>query len=298
MTSTTTNSPVGGVTDTADSGALRAENKSPRRRVKQSRHNLTRPAGIGLGITVVWFSLLVLIPLTLVIIQAVEGGWDNFTTTLSNPQTAAAIWLTVRQAFLVTVLNAVAGTLIAWVLVRDNFPGKRALEVIIDIPFALPTIVAGLVLLSTYGPRSPIGIDIANTEHSVFLALLFVTLPFVVRTVQPVLLELEPEVEEAAQSLGASKFQTWTKIVLPALVPAISAGATLAFARGISEYGSLVLLSGNLPFKSEVAAVRIFSYIENDNVGAAASVALVLLVVALIAIVILDLISRKVARRG
>lgn len=268
------------------------------RKFRSPRHNLTRPAGIGLGITVVWFSLLVLIPLTLVIIQAVDGGWENFLLTLKNPQTAAAIWLTVRQALLVTVINAVAGTLIAWVLVRDNFPGKRILEVVIDIPFALPTIVAGLVLLSTYGPKSPVGINVANTEASVFLALLFVTLPFVVRTVQPVLLELEPEVEEAAMSLGASRFQTWTRVVLPALVPAIAAGATLAFARGISEYGSLVLLSGNLPFVSEVAAVRIFSYIENDNVGAAASVALVLLLVALAAILVLDMISRKVARRG
>ncbi|WP_246043556.1 sulfate ABC transporter permease subunit CysT [Rarobacter incanus] len=248
--------------------------------------------------SILWFSLLVLIPLALIIIQAVDGGWTNFAETMRNPQTAAAIWLTVKQALLVTVVNTVAGTLIAWVLVRDSFPGKRALEVIIDIPFALPTIVAGLVLLATYGPQSPIGIDVANTEKSVFLALLFVTLPFVVRTVQPVLLELEPEVEEAAQSLGANRFQTWTKVVLPALVPAISAGATLSFARGISEYGSLVLLSGNLPFKSEVAAVRIFSYIENDNVAAAASIALVLLLVAVAAIVTLDIISRKVARRG
>ncbi|TQL57212.1 sulfate ABC transporter permease subunit CysT [Rarobacter faecitabidus] len=266
--------------------------------VRVPRHNLTRPAGIGLGLTVMWFSLLVLIPLALVIVQAVDGGWDNFVATLTNPQTSAAIWLTVRQAFYVTAINAVAGTLIAWVLVRDNFPGKRLLEVVIDIPFALPTIVAGLVLLSTYGPKSPLGIDIANTEASVFLALLFVTVPFVVRTVQPVLLELEPEVEEAARSLGASRLQVWTRVVLPSLVPAITAGATLAFARGISEYGSLVLLSGNLPFVSEVAAVRIFSYIENDNVGAAASVALILLVVALAAIIALDLISRKVARRG
>ena len=139
------------------------------------------------------------------------------------------------------------GTLIAWVLVRDRFVGKRALEVVIDIPFALPTIVAGLVLLSLYGPTSPLGVNVANTRQAVFLRFLFVTLPFVVRTVQPVLAELDVEVEEAAASLGASRFVTFRRMILPALVPAIAAGAALSFARGMSEYGSLVLLSGNLP---------------------------------------------------
>lgn len=260
--------------------------------------NLDRGAGIALGLSVIWFSLIVLIPLSLIIISSVGGGWQTFVTTLANPQTAAAIWLTVRQALLVTLVNVVVGTVIAWVLVRDSFPGKRILEVIIDIPFALPTLVAGLVLLSTYGPRSPIGVDVSLKESSVFVALLFVTLPFVVRTVEPVLLELDPEVEEAARSLGASRFTTLTRVVLPALAPAITAGATLSFARGIGEYGSLVLLSGNLPFVSEVASVRIFAYIENDNPAAAASVALILLLVSLAAIFILDQISRRVARHG
>lgn len=259
---------------------------------------LTRPAAIGLGAGVLWFSILVLIPLSLIVVSSVEGGWENFWFTLSNKQTAAAIWLTVRQALLVTIINVFAGTLIAWVLVRDRFFGKAALELIIDIPFALPTIVAGLVLLSLYGPESPLGINVANTRHSVFLALLFVTLPFVVRTVEPVLIEMDADVEEAAASLGASKATILRRIVLPSLAPAIAAGATLSFARGISEYGSLVLLSGNLPFESEVASVRIFSYIENDNPAAAAAIALVLLIVALAAIVTLDLISRQVAKHG
>jgi len=268
------------------------------RRPRRSASTLTRPAGLGLGVGVTWFSILVLIPLGLIVVQAAGGGWGTFVDTLGNPQTAAAIWLTVRQALTVAAVNVVMGTLIAWVLVRDRFWGKRALEVIIDIPFALPTIVAGLVLLSLYGPGSPLGVDVSNTSHSVFLALLFVTLPFVVRAVQPVLMELEPEVEEAAASLGASRFTTWRRIVLPSLTPAIAAGATLAFARGISEYGSLVLLSGNLPFESEVASVRIFSYIENDNPAAAAAVAVVLLAVALAAIITLNAISRRVARHG
>lgn len=286
---------------TADASAPDADQRAPvrvRKRRPRFTNTLNRPAAISLGASLIWFSVLVLIPLSLVVIQAADGGWNTFIETLSNPQTAAAIELTVREALLVTLLNVVIGTLIAWVLVRDNFFGKRALEVIIDIPFALPTIVAGLVLLSTYGPTSPLGINVANTEKSVFLALLFVTLPFVVRTVQPVLMELEPEVEEAAASLGASRLTTLRRVILPSLAPAITAGATLAFARGISEYGSLVLLSGNLPFKSEVASVRIFSYIENDNPAAAASVAVILLVVALAAIIILDVISRKVARHG
>ncbi|MCW2790781.1 MAG: cysT [Aeromicrobium sp.] len=269
-----------------------------RRRRLRSSTSLTRSSALGLGVALTWFSILVLIPLALVVIQSTEGGWSTFRDTLTSPQTASALRLTVTQALYVTVLNVVMGTLIAWVLVRDSFPGKRLLEVVIDIPFALPTIVAGLVLLSLYGPQGPLGINVANTGRSVFLALLFVTLPFVVRTVQPVLKELDRDVEEAAASLGASRFTTLRRIILPALAPAITAGAALSFARGISEYGSLVLLSGNLPNKTEVASVRILTYIENGNEAAAASVAVILLVVALLAITLLQVLSSVVARRG
>jgi sulfate transport system permease protein len=269
-----------------------------RRRRARSATSLTRSSGLGLGVALTWFSLLVLIPLALVVIQSIDGGWETFRQTLTNPQTAAALRLTVTQALIVTAINVVMGTLIAWVLVRDEFPGKRLLEVVIDIPFALPTIVAGLVLLSLYGPDSPLGVNVANTERSVFLALLFVTLPFVVRTVQPVLMELDRDVEEAAASLGASRLTTLRRIILPSLAPAITAGAALSFARGISEYGSLVLLSGNLPMKTEVASVRILTYIENGNEAAAASVAVILLVVALVAIVLLQVLSSWAARRG
>ena len=183
-------------------------------------------------------------------------------------------------------------------LVRDSFVGKRVLEVVIDIPFALPTIVAGLVLLSLYGSGSPLGLSWANTSHAVTLAFLFVTLPFVVRTVEPVLLELEPEVEEAAASLGASRFTVFRLVILPSLVPAIASGAALAFARAISEYGSLVLLSGNLPYRTEVASVRILSFIEGDQLTEAAAVATLLLAVALVVIVGLEIVSRRVARHG
>lgn len=259
---------------------------------------LTRTSGLGLGVAMLWLSLLVMIPLAAIIITAAEGGWDNFWRSISNRQTAEAIALTVRAAAVVTIINVFAGTAIAWVLVRDKFFGKAVLDVIIDIPFALPTIVAGLVLLSLYGNDSPLGINVANTSQSVYLAFLFVTLPFVVRMVQPVLEELDADVEEAAASLGASRATIFRRIILPSLAPAITAGAALSFARGMGEYGSLVLLSGNLPFKSEVSSVRILSAIENDNPAAAASVATLLLLVSLAVIIALDLIQRRVARRG
>jgi sulfate/thiosulfate transport system permease protein len=263
---------------------------------EKSATSLTPVSGLGLGIALMWFSLLVLIPLTAVLVQASAGGWSAYWDALSSPQTLAALRLTVGTAVLVTAVNVVMGTAIAWVLVRDQFRGKRLLEVVIDIPFALPTIVAGLVLLSLYGPSSPLGVNWANTRVAVFLAFLFVTLPFIVRTVQPVLLELEHEVEEAAASLGANRLTTFRLVILPSLAPAITAGAALSFCRAISEYGSLVLLSGNLPYSTEVASVRIMSSIEGDKLTEAAAVASILLVVALIVIITLDLISRRVAR--
>jgi len=259
---------------------------------------LTKPAGLGLGVAMIWFSLLTLIPLIAVLVETGSHGWGTFWDTISTAQTASALGLTVLTALGVTAINMVIGTAIAWVLVRDEFFGKRLLEVIIDIPFALPTIVAGLVLLSLYGPGSPVGINVANTRTAVFLAFLFVTLPFVVRTVQPVLAELDRDVEEAAASLGANRLTTLRLIVLPSLVPAITAGAALSFARGMSEYGALVLLSGNLPGQTEVGSVRILSYLENGDTAAAAAVATLLLLVSLAVIVALDVISRRVARRG
>lgn len=281
---------AGAVTTAGDPG----DRQRPPR--AKSATSLTPISGLGLGIALTWFSLLVLIPLTAVLVQASAGGWSAFWEALTSPQTLAALRLTVGQAVLVTAVNIVMGTVIAWVLVRDQFAGKQLLEVVIDIPFALPTIVAGLVLLSLYGPSSPLGVNWANTRVAVFLAFLFVTLPFIVRTVQPVLLELEQEVEEAAASLGASRFTTFRLVILPSLAPAITSGAALSFCRAISEYGSLVLLSGNLPYSTEVASVRIMSSVEGDHLTEAAAVASILLVIALIVIITLDLISRRVAR--
>jgi sulfate transport system permease protein len=269
-------------------------------RAKRStpRNTLTGGAGLGLGISVLWFSLLVLLPLSAIIARAASGGWDNYLGVLQNDQTWAAIKLTVITAAVVTLINIVMGTVIAWVLVRDRFWGKSVLNVIIDVPFAMPTIVAGLVLLALYGPNSPLGLHWAFTEKSIYLAFAFVTLPFIVRTVQPVLEELDADVEEAAASLGAGRFTIFRRVILPSLFPAIIAGATLSFARAISEFGSLVLLSGSRPYETEVASVRMLSFIENGSYASASALASVLLAVALVVIVALDLIQRRVARRG
>jgi sulfate transport system permease protein len=262
------------------------------------RSTLTPASSLGLGIAMTWFSILVLIPLAAIVVTAGGEGWHGYVDTLTNPQSWAAIKLTVGQSLLVTGVNMVMGTMIAWVLVRDRFWGKRLLDLVIDIPFAMPTIVAGLVLLGLYGPKSPLGINVANTRTSVTLALAFVTLPFIVRTVQPVLAELEADVEEAAASLGASRLTILRRIVLPAIAPAVAAGAALSFARAISEYGSLVLLSGSLPFRTEAVSVRVLSFIEGGDRTSAAALATIMLGVALAVIVALDVLQRRVARRG
>jgi len=275
-----------------------APGRVARKRRSARSGSLSLASGLGLGAAMTWFSLLVLIPLAMVVTTAGSEGLGGFFDVITDSQTLSAVELTVVQSMLVTAVNVVMGTVIAWVLVRDRFPGKAVLNVVIDIPFALPTIVAGLVLLSLYGPQSPLGVDVANTRYAVFLALAFVTLPFIVRTVQPVLEELDADVEEASASLGANRLTTFRRIILPSLVPAIAAGAALSFARGISEYGSLVLLSGNLPNRTEVASVRVMTYIENGDSTSAAAVATLMLVVALAVIVVLDIIQRRVARRG
>ncbi len=271
---------------------------APRQRRSRPPGSLTAGSSIGLGLGLMWFSLLVLIPLAAIVVEASGGGLETYRQTLTNPQTFNALKLTVGASVVITAINMVMGTLIAWVLVRDHFPGKAILDLIIDIPFAMPTIVAGLVLLALYGSQGPIGTSFENTQKAVFLAIAFVTLPFVVRTVQPVLEEMETDVEDAAASLGASRFTTVRRVVLPTLVPAIFAGAALSFARGISEYGSLVLLSGNLPNQTEVTSFRVASILEGGNRPAAAALATVMLVVALLAIVALDLTQRRLARRG
>jgi sulfate/thiosulfate transport system permease protein len=257
-----------------------------------------KSTGIELGIATIYLSFLVLIPLGAVVLRSTEGGWSAFWATVTTPEATSTLRLTIVSSLLVAMANAVMGTLIAWVMVRDKFPGQRIIDTVIDLPFALPTIVAGLVLVSLYGTESPVGVTLAYTRAGVVASLLFVTLPFVVRTVQPVLLELDQQMEQAAASLGAKRFTIFRRIILPNLVPAILAGTALSFARAISEYGSTVLISGNIPFETQVASVHIFSQIENDNTTGAAAVATVLLVVSLLVLTGLTLIQRWAARRG
>jgi sulfate transport system permease protein len=253
--------------------------------------------GVNAGLVVLYLSVIVLIPLVAVVHRSTQAGWGEFWNQVHAPQAWASLKLTVVVSLLVAIVNLVLGTLIAWVLVRDTLPGRRVLDTLIDLPFALPTIVAGLTLLLLYGTRSPVGIDLAYARAGVMVALLFVTLPFVVRTVQPVLLELDRDMEEAAASLGAGGFTIFRRIILPTLTPAMAAGTTLAFARALSEFGSTVLISGNIPFETQVAAVHVYGQIENDNVTGAAALSTVLLLVALVVLVGLNLIQRWVARR-
>ena len=243
-----------------------------------------------------YLSVIVLLPLAAVAARSLDGGLDGFWRAVSSPESVAALKLTVIVSLIVVAVNAVTGTLIAWVLVRDEFPGKRIVSALIDLPFALPTIVAGLTLLALYGPRSPLHVDISFTRVGIAMALLFVTLPFVVRSVQPVLMALDPEVEEAAASLGARGSQIFRRIVLPSVSPAILSGAALAFARAVGEFGSVVLLSGNRPFRTEVAAVFIFGRIQSDDISGAAAASMVLLFVSLVVLIGIGLFGRRASR--
>jgi sulfate transport system permease protein len=238
----------------------------------------------------------VLLPLAAVLARSADGGAAGFWRAVSAPEAVAAIRFTVIVSAVVVAVNAVFGTIIAWVLVRDEFRGRRAVNAMIDLPFALPTIVAGVVLLALYGKGGPVGIDVSFTRTAVGLALLFVTLPFVVRSVQPVLIELDRSMEEAAASLGAGSFTVFRRIVLPNLAPAIISGAALSFARAVGEFGSVVLISGNLPFKTEVGSTYVFSQIQNDNLQGAAAVSLVLLGAAVVVLAVLAALASRRTR--
>jgi sulfate transport system permease protein len=225
-----------------------------------------------------YMSIIVLIPLAAVAVKAFSQSPSEFWQSITNKTSLTALAVTLGSSLVVAAIGAVMGTVVAWVLVRDEFPGKRFINSLIDLPFALPTIVAGLTLIALYGPDSPFGLHLVYTRGAVLLALLFVTLPFVVRAVQPVLVELDREVEEAAASLGASNTVTFRRIVLPALRPAILSGTALAFARAVGEFGSLVLIAG----KVQIASIVIFADIEQDSPQAAASLSVVLLVISLL----------------
>ena len=239
---------------------------------------------------------MVLLPLAALVASSTDRGLDGFWTAISGREAVAALKFTLIISVAVAVVNAVTGTLIAWVLVRDEFPGKTFVNGLIDLPFALPTIVAGLTLLALYGPKGPAPVDIAFTKWAVLFALLFVTLPFVVRSVQPVLMELDREAEEAAASLGASPLTTFRRIILPALAPAIISGAGLALGRALGEFGSIVLISGNLPFKTEVGSVFIYNRIQSGDDAGAAAVSVVLRAASLVLLSGLGFVGRRWSR--
>ncbi|CAN7529264.1 sulfate ABC transporter permease subunit CysT [Terrabacter sp. LjRoot27] len=256
---------------------------------------LRRP--LGIGIVTLWLSVIVLLPLAALTVAAFDEGLAGFWEAVTAPAALASLWVTVLVSAVVALVNAVLGTLVAWVLVRDEFRGKRFVNAFIDLPFALPTIVASIVLLSLYGPSSPIGVELNATRWGLVVALLFVTLPFVVRSVQPVLIEADRDVEEAAASLGATTWTTFRRVVLPTLAPAILSGTGLAFARAIGEYGSVVLIGGNIPRETQVASQYIQQQIEIDRPLNAAAVSVALLAIAFVTLLLLRVVSSRSQRR-
>lgn len=270
------------------------------RRAPQFRARLSGPAGppsVRVGMAVVWLSVIVLLPLAAIVWQAAGGGWRAFWLAVSSHAAMESFRVTLTISTAVTVINLVFGLLIAWVLVRDDFAGKRIVDAIIDLPFALPTIVASLVMLALYGNNSPVGLHFQHTATGVGVALAFVTLPFVVRAVQPVLLEIDRETEEAAASLGANGAKIFTSVVLPSLTPALLSGAGLAFSRAIGEFGSVVLIGGAVPGKTEVSSQWIRTLIENDDRTGAAAISVVLLLISFIVLLILRVVGARAAKR-
>ena len=255
-------------------------------------------SALGLGVATLWLSVIVLIPLAALVARSFDGGLDTFWSAVVSRQAVSALKLTLWTSLVVAAINAVAGTLTAWVLVRDDFRGKGFINALIDLPFALPTIVVGIVLLALYGPTSPVGVHAVATTWAIFLALLFVTLPFVVRSVQPVVHELDREMEEAAASLGAGSLPIARRIVLPNLIPAILSGAAMSFARAVGEFGSVILVAGNIPFHTQLASVYIFGQVESDDPIGAAAVAVVLLVLSLLVLLAIAVLQRRSHRHA
>jgi len=253
------------------------------------------PLGFGL-LVATYASAIILLPLAALVWTAQGEGLDGLWTAISAPDARAAFELTLVCSLIVVVVNAIFGTMLAWVLERDDFFGKRFVNALIDLPFALPTIVVGIILLALVGPTSPVGIHAIATTWAILLALLFVTLPFVVRSVQPGVQELDQEMEEAAASLGASSITIFRRVVLPNLVPAILSGAAMSFARAVGEFGSVVLVAGNIPFHTQLASVYIFGQVESDDPIGAAAVSVVLLVISLVVLLAIAFLGRRGSR--
>lgn len=266
----------------------------PSRGFFKTRYGSTR---LRVGVATTWLSVIVLLPLAAIVWQSTGGGWSAFWQAITTNGALESFRVTLTVSIAVAVVNLFFGLMVAWVLTRDEFPGKRYVDAIIDLPFALPTIVASLVMLALYGPNSPVGISLQQTIWGIGIALAFVTLPFVVRSVQPVLLELDREVEEAAASLGADNLTIFRLVILPALLPSLLSGAGLAFSRAIGEYGSVVLIGGAVPGETEVSSQYIRQLIEFDDRTGAAAVSIVLLLISFILLFILRSIGSRAAKR-
>ncbi|MEO7240648.1 MAG: sulfate ABC transporter permease subunit CysT [Sphingomicrobium sp.] len=260
--------------------------------------------GLSLGITLFWLSFIVLIPLIAVFVKSAGNGWDGFWAAAGSARALASYRITFGASLIAAAINAVFGLLVAWVLVRYEFPGKRLFGALIDLPFALPTAVAGIALTALYadtgliGSRlAPLGIPIAYHLGGIVLALTFIGLPFVVRTVEPVLAEVSSEMEEAALTLGASRLQTFLLVILPTIAPALATGFALAFARGAGEYGSVIFIAGNMPFKTEIAPLLIITQLEEYDYAGAAAIATVMLTVSFVMLLVLNLLQQWQRRR-
>jgi sulfate transport system permease protein len=262
------------------------------------RHSVIPGFGLALGTTVLYLGAIVLLPLCALVFKATDIGFAQLWTIISAPRTVSAIRVTLTMAALATLFNAVYGLLLAWVLARYEFPGKRLLDALVDIPFALPTAVAGLALTALFAkngwfgaPLDAIGIPVAYTPLGIALAMAFTSVPFVVRTVQPVIEDLGTDVEEASRSLGASDWQILRKVIFPSIFPAFLAGCSLAFARSLGEFGAVIFIAGNQPMKTEIVALLVFIRLEEYNYGAAAAIATVMLAMAFVMLIVTNAIQ-------
>ncbi len=261
--------------------------------------------GLTFGITLAWLGLIVLIPLTTIFLRAAGLGWDGFVSVGLSPRAMAAYRLSFGAAAAAAAINAVFGLLIAWILARYEFPGKKLVDAVVDLPFALPTAVAGIALVSLYAENGwigsllvPLGINVAYTPLGVIVALVFIGLPFIVRTVQPVLADLGGDVEEAAATLGATRWQTFNRVIFPAIAPALLTGFALAFARGVGEYGSVIFISGNMPYRTEIAPLLIATQLEQFDYPGATAIACVMLVASFTMLLLVNLLQAWRAKRG
>jgi sulfate transport system permease protein len=265
------------------------------------RHSVLPGFNLALGFALLYLGLIVLVPLSAAFLKTFTVSWDAFVAAVASPRVVASYRLTFGASFLAATVNAAFGLLVAWVLVRYSFPGKRLVDSLVDLPFALPTAVAGIALTALYAQNGWIGrflpFKVSFTPVGVFVALTFIGLPFVVRTVQPVLEDLQRELEEAAATLGASRWQTFAHVIFPALVPALLTGFTLAFARALGEYGSVIFIAGNMPMVSEITPLLIITKLERYDYTGATSIAVVMLVTAFVLLLAINLLQAWARRR-